>query len=862
MIRGGGTRQHHCAPTMSLLMTRRRRRRPLLLVDARRHMQHVSTTSTASVFLDTVANSRPDSSLLTTTTTSITTIRRRYFTPEAYRYKRHPNDNNNKSSSTTNKKSHHPNGLKPRKSAEPKQQQQSLSSHPPPPRHHHQQQRHTKHNKHPLSKEQLRNLQKECYRLILTYHATLFPDDIATADINEQQSTTISGAADLLQVLHQLHEQCDKKQVPSENSSTVSLQTLYQTEEVFRHICKLLDRCNSSIALGKWKGSPTCSVEPNDMPSMVAEKFLDCLVELRTDRARLIEMATTQQQQEASQRGGAAILSGLTSWIRDVFVSGEQHEQEEAQENSKQQQQELVAHKDPSFGPSASTINSAITTIYHEVSDDLLSKLDKDADEPQDDEADDNVGLSPEQMLDRANRLSRLLETMRQLNLQPKALTLGLVLKAHEAIGTLEAALKAEKLYSYFPEEGAFSPLLYAFRDAALYEQSQTKRGEAAKRAHDLVLKREETVEGAKRVATHYKILLQAYANAGNSIVPDVCERAESLLQRLVGTKAFLSVVNFDPDSPVSVHEFNPALLHSLIVIYADSGDKDKIERAMNVLRYMENARDHSGRTIKDRPKFHPNVDTYNAVLKALKYHPQRTKYGRDLVERMTRNVASWPNQRTFQEVRLDVDDSPEEWLSMLETRRLCLLPTGRDDLEMDTSVYHWALGRFRYKARDSGGVEAARRGVRLVDSMEAQSGVADLSISSLSNMSGFEQDVASSVYNAKLRPTVETYNLILAACNFVTVESDKEEAFTIANDMYRRIVERGLSPDKTTYKLYLWCCTNLAQSSESRKAQVEQVAKHALKTKQIPKGLGSVLHQNNLPHLLKELNEKAVSSR
>jgi len=343
-----------------------------------------------------------------------------------------------------------------------------------------------------------------------------------------------------------------------------------------------------------------------------------------------------------------------------------------------------------------------------------------------------------------------------------------------------------------------------------------------------------------------FTLVLQTLSNPGMTALPDMCNRAEGIMELWMGKEGFQGFQerldntksNMDLSDILEINEI-PALnvFHHLILLYVSSNLPDKLKRAKRLLQYMETQQDRVSVN-----NIFPNTWTYNAILLAMlrqtrqittfskgnrdknrfsSRHQRNSSagnavYAMKLLDSMVEHPGSRPDRETFR-MLLKLwarTKSPqcgvraEEILTRMEIYSAC-------------SSSAWAIDRSSYQsamlcmteAAERGAIGSAKRAMRILDKMESQC-----------NASIVIEDpniCLKSVYNDKLRPESFEYEKVIQTCSRTCIPSDKDVALEIAFDAYNRMIEHGIHPTAGSYSWLLICCANLLPNELNRRLEL-----------------------------------------
>ena len=420
------------------------------------------------------------------------------------------------------------------------------------------------------------------------------------------------------------------------------------------------------------------------------------------------------------------------------------------------------------------------------------------------------------------------------------------------------------------PKLHAYHLVFEAYRNVMTSRKKKDVR-QAANKAEKLL---DQMIKaGVEPNVITFNLLLDTLARGGHGVIPNLCNRADAVVERMVGKNNFLRLVGDNPlkqhyNEEVGSFRVEPDLYtkHLLLRVYAEEGgSKRYLMRARRLLLSMEQSRsemESSGRSSINNKrrgtggrewseedfKSLPNRDSYNAVLRSMVYSGgepnvqdsilssrgsqeahESARYGTRLLGDMARHESSQPSKFSFNYVlRLwaksgaeEAGDRAEELLSKMEVRAVVSTTSKKADSvglspaelpRPDALSYQNAIACWGVSAANSY-PGAASRAMRLLDAMEAQVNP------------GFESFGANDsrnylldhIYNEAVRPNRYVFTMLIMTCACTQLEEDKSDALRIAFDAYNRMIDAGLTPSSDTYAYLLKCCENLLPHEAQR---------------------------------------------
>lgn len=463
-----------------------------------------------------------------------------------------------------------------------------------------------------------------------------------------------------------------------------------------------------------------------------------------------------------------------------------------------------------------------------------------------------------------ARRMLNLLDRMPTGWDSPDPSALQMIMEMLSRAGTLESARMCNELfYRANTQVLKYSLVPEAYLEAVRFETDDGKRQDIvleAIRVQHRLWKLRLPSHRVERIM-HCSIILNCISVADMADFLGMCHAAEVLVKRAIGAKAYSQIMGELGAEKPDVDVQALPMLNYLTQIYASSGDSSKIDASKLMLKYMMHCDEDSG---GNRMIPFPNVDTCNTVLRALSKRcesksaqkPVDVKvdldYATSLMDFMCggrEESACLPDETTFELMfRLldaakaeDAGDIAEDLLSKMEIVRMF----SKDQASMITvSTYHRIMGYWLQTAKTRDSVDAGRspceRALTLLDKMEVQSTPMFLSDRALNSIE------MQKLYNVSLRPIRQTYELVLTICSESRQSrEDKEKAFDVAADVYRRMRKQGFvaHDDMTSVlrKIYMTSvlrkiCTFLPTKSEKRKKLEDSLRAEALENDDILK--------------------------
>jgi len=370
-----------------------------------------------------------------------------------------------------------------------------------------------------------------------------------------------------------------------------------------------------------------------------------------------------------------------------------------------------------------------------------------------------------------------------------------------------------------------------------------------------------------------YDIVVNTLYAAGHPVIPDMCDRVDKIMEQMMGKEAYLGWIGEWKTPPTSPQVIGTTTLqpdmkmhHTLIVIFSTTRNSSYIARARVLLKLVE---DHNklfsnegeqGSDMQEKtkniPSGWPTYRAYNSFLAGLnslasvevkrawkkkqiavnggKYPTieSNAKFAMSLLDSMLHRDASMPNMDTFHYImRLwSVSGSKyagergEELLSRMELHGACNFDELYDVMKSNHLSYEIALECWATSA-NAMQPGAARRALTLLERMESQCYKIDFK-DDRDTKNTVQSNELTNIYNSNLSVEKETsfvYSAVIHACTLTRLNSDKDDAFRIAFDVYNRMTEHGIIPTQLIFRDLLNCCVLLPASAQKRRIQLSQ---------------------------------------
>jgi hypothetical protein len=592
----------------------------------------------------------------------------------------------------------------------------------------------------------------------------------------------------------------------------------------------------------------------------MAEKLLRALILLRSDRDHLVRSA--QQSRSQPQQEEASTWIG---WLKQVFVP----QPENGEVQPPQDEPDMLVHQHESFGPNKRQFLDVMMSIrreaeqfkwelYHwDESDfqkkaDLLLKIRVESKQQR------------QELLECGHRMSALLDLLTQEGIPPITSLTQPCLETFCQVGSLESAGFAERVYTDVCQKRVaremFHLVIKAHRLAAIMEEDAASRAHAATRALVLLQEREQyqladiysrTPESDDPRRESYSLVLETLWNAGWKAVPNMIDEAEKLLKSYLGERMFNAVVEYKEESVPP--EVDMRVFEWLLYMLACKTTPKRYARAKNILKCAEDVRMATGPTSasnKDESVgSFPNCNAYNAILAGTRRkingirkqierrgeqdsESERLRqvmkdealFATSCVDRMTVHPSSFPDPRTF-ECLLDIwvdaaltesGERADEILSRMSIRQACAGPTFslQDKWMYSKALQCWVI------SAEASVPGSLRRALRVLEKMEAASGIRSTSLSAVDSYSDTEKNIMFLVYEkSDIEAIQSAYKAGIYICSLCT--EDPEAALEAAFDLYNRMTAAGISPDEKIFTNLLSCCTNLSPHDQKRQEEL-----------------------------------------
>jgi len=575
-----------------------------------------------------------------------------------------------------------------------------------------------------------------------------------------------------------------------------------ETENIFKNI---------SLAM---KNAVRRTTYMQDHKEDLAERLLIMFLDLRRDRANLVRSSKPKEQPKS-------FLSSASTWLSDTFVSSEGKEDTP--------QETVTAHKDSSIAPTARHLSDIIRRVFYDIP---------------------NNETSSSILSERVDRLVPLLELQSHEGMESKQ-NLKLILRAQAAVGTLERANEAEKIWrkygSGYQTFIFFNEVLRAYELASSREKKIEQRSRAVLELEKLILQEWNLIRTGQGTdeGKSIEIVLKALSIAPIKKVPDRCKRAENLVIKYMGQNRFRDMF-VDIDEAVNkkmelIPTSDMQMLRHLVVLYSSQQDPKSLKQGMQILRYLE--LQHEMRQLETKTQGRKRTDKktnerdltldkdqwlemYRAVIVGIRSYTFSSKrnhnnkntqdsldmvdlaiYASELLNKMS-IVGASPDVDIFNRLiklwlRVKSSKSGEYAENILS--RMQIREVYDPSITVTEEIYQ-SIIRCWNSAAKLGHPEAAERVSYLLRSMEVQSGIYELPRED--DLSEVEEEIHESVYNKNVRPTQSTYNNALAVCGHPHKGPMKENAVDEALDIHKRFLDAKFESTSETY-LSLFKCLN-----------------------------------------------------
>ena len=652
-------------------------------------------------------------------------------------------------------------------------------------------------------------IQGDVRRLLRDYHAKLFGEQVG-------ESVT-SDSLEIFEAAKLLHKQCLK------NADKIEFHNIQDTDNDYRALFNMIQKYIHVTMLSETQ------------PSLVAEHLLRTLLLLRSDRDRMLQQTHIQEKEPVENSGLTGTLMG---WVRGIFVSSNDDEVKNQIKFKEASIKDRIpdAYIERTRKEIASAVYNAVP--FHETNHAVL--------------------------LDRAVRLISLMDIGNEASLSQEEL--GQVIMACGAVGTIDMAIKVEGFWRN-NENACRSPtslhgVLRAYVNAAKGEIRRSSRREASARAEKLVLGQAGSFwqdYGSK--CTAVSLALEALACEAAAAAPAICNRAENLIVKCIGRRPLHRMLSPKVERNVgdALSEYELQMLHHLMAIYAGQRNLEGLERATQCLESMEcnyllrqtdksatrgrRAEKQSQNGIVDvssknskallnsatpsahqmAPDVFPSVDTYRLILNCIWHlrdskitdaeRLQMAKYATGLLDSMDA-ISIKPEIDMFDQLlkiwlqvrSIECDEYADKILAKMELREIY-----DPDFRVSSENYKQALRCWRTSAQFDHPL-AAERGTTILRFMEAQSGV--LCRLSHPTRKSSSHDPAA-VYNDKVTPDIEAYDLVLNIC------TNSNDCLDFALEAHAHICQTEIQPTATTYADLFLCLAHHLPGDSPRRSEV-----------------------------------------
>lgn len=446
-----------------------------------------------------------------------------------------------------------------------------------------------------------------------------------------------------------------------------------------------------------------------------------------------------------------------------------------------------------------------------------------------------------------AQRMMGLLDAVSSF-LPPNPEALRYVMETLCRAGTLQGARMCQKIFQQYSGVHCrlqFALVLEAYLQAIQQESDLDKSRIVAEEVMDLLSKQWNILRPTHRVERilHCSIVFNCLAVADMGKIPGVCERADGIVKRALGSSGYASFRReVDGVEPMHDTQF-PPIANFLAQLYASSSDVERVHYSKKLLRST---------MYQSGFLSFPNLDTCNAVISALLqlYDVGEKKedseilgaaqadfaFVQEVLELMLvrSDTVCVPNAATqdlilrFLEVvnPPDIGAVAERLISMIETRQLV---TKSHTDKVTLSTYHRLLMYWLQEAKNSTVTDAAsghvacERAFRLLRKLELQSMPMVLSDSALG------ASPVKNLYDISLRPMRKTYKMVMQVCADTSRPENYEKAADIALTVQRMMLKRRFACGDDTTSLLTVCASRLDPGSKVR-LNIEEVVRFVSK--------------------------------
>jgi hypothetical protein len=531
--------------------------------------------------------------------------------------------------------------------------------------------------------------------------------------------------------------------------------------------------------------------------------------------------------------------AGWVGWLKSVLIHSDEeplkeptNDRESLDRNTPAVMQ-VIAHEDPEWAVNKFHYTKVVGHLYFNTPP------------PQ---ADNPIAFQ-----ERATRIQKLVETIPPAHLNDKIARL--LVRAHQDVGTLEAAHAAELSLQQYPTHAAQGLLWYVLLAYLKVTQTESTQHQllAAKRACALLEQAAKSSEqddnsangNNKQLAIWLSVGLQCLANVmttttgsehhGTNGVEDSWPNYYEQVDRLAKYKFGSRWEPLLKGEAIRWLTEDTKSLHSIIIAYCH--DDSRVEQAKQLLEQLLN---------KPNDEY-PNVDSFHAILHGLlrarkhHYHPTKEmatsleeetadnamsspmpneestsskdlEYGLLLLDKMMSYQSSWPNEESFVCLFKLAETGPQadEIMTKLEIAR-AISGTSMSTLRAS----HYALHCWANSAAQ--GVEgAAERSFEILNLLDIQS--TPLLLKDVS----YRQRL-SHIYDVDLTPDRNVYTLVLKTCAMTTNPSEYDRALQIALQVYRRMQAQDIVVSSTMYTWLLSCVADFVTEGSPDRLQLSQ---------------------------------------
>ena len=635
----------------------------------------------------------------------------------------------------------------------------------------------------------------------------------------------------------------------------ISWDTLSQSEPLYRNLCQ---SCHALIlATNSLTTQETIPLEhvqwlPPQQQKWIADSsdllatILPFWEVLRKERANLVDYYRSKQEARqppppispaatASATSAKPPEAGWIGWLTTALShSDEELPKEPTYERDSPDRNtpaviQVIAHEDPEWTANNYHYTKVVGHLYFNTP-------------PQAD--------NPIAMQVRATQIQKLVETIPPAHLNNKIARL--LVRAHQDVGTLEAAYAAEQSLEQYPTHAAQGLLWYVLLAYLKVTQTESSQHQllAAKRACALLEQEVKALEQDERFANNYdKQKLAIWLSIGQQCLANVITAtAGSKHDKTTGVKdswpnyyeqvdrlaKYKFGSRWEPllkGEPIQWRTEDSKSLHSIIIAYCQ--DDSRVEQAKQLLNQLLNQPNDE----------YPNVDSFHAVLHGLsrarkhQYHPTTSleeetagntifspssseqstsskdlEYGLRLLDKMMSRQSSWPNEESFICLFKLAVTGPQadEIMTKLEIFR-AISGTSKSTLQASCNALNcWANSAAQ-------GVDgAAERALEILNLLDIQSTPLLLKDSSYRKR-------LSHIYNVDLTPDQNVYTLVLKTCAVTTNPSDYDRALQIALQVYQRMQAQDIDVSSAMYTWLLSCVADFVTINPPDRLQLSQ---------------------------------------